>query len=89
MIFVMGWLGFLFTLTAYAGVVTNRLKPDARTYGYLNLISAVFCGYTAADAGVWSITALNVVWGMIATCGLVTKHGLGKHHYLRVIAKQR
>jgi hypothetical protein len=71
MIFVLGWLGFLLTVTAYAGVVTRRLKPETKRYGYLNLVAAVFCGLTAADAGVWSIVALNVVWGIIASCGLL------------------
>lgn len=73
----------MLTVVAYAGIVTGRLKPDTSSYGYLNLLSAVCCGYAAADARVWSITALNVAWGLIATCGLVTKRGLGHHHYLR------
>jgi len=77
MIPILGWLGFLLTLIAYAGVVTQRLKPDRNAYGYLNLFSAVFCGLTAADARVWSIVALNVVWGIIATCGLF--HTAARH----------
>jgi hypothetical protein len=63
MIFLMlGWIGTLMVIVAYALVATSRLKGDSRVVRILNLLGSVCIAIPAAIGGLWNVVALQVVW---------------------------
>lgn len=72
---VIGWIGALLILTAYALLSTGRLQGRSRGYQWLNLVGA--CGFVVNSGwnGAWPSAVLNVVWMAI---GVVTLWRTGR-----------
>lgn len=68
---VIGLLGPLFLLGAYALLSSGRLAPTAPVYQLMNLAGAGVMVWVGVVTNVWSVWVLNGVWSLIAIFGLV------------------
>lgn len=68
---VVGWIGALSLLSAYALVSAGRL--DGRGYGFqlLNLVGAVGLLVNGVYHGAWPSAGLNTVWLVVGGVALV------------------
>jgi len=60
-----GWVGAVGTITAYALVSTSRLAPTSRAFQGTNAVGATLLALSAASAGSWPSTFVNVLWAVI------------------------
>lgn len=72
---LVGWLGALALLTAYALVSTKRMEGDSRAYQLLNLGGSAFLIINTFFYGAYPSTLVNLVWIGIALFALA-KRGL-------------
>lgn len=63
---ILGWLGAVVLLVAYALVSSRRVEGDAASYQYLNLGGSVLLMVNAAFYGAYPSAFVNVVWLGIA-----------------------
>lgn len=68
---IVGLLGPLFLLGAYALLSSGRLQATAPAYQILNLMGAAVMVWVGIVTNVWSVWVLNGVWSLIAVFGLV------------------
>ena len=68
---IVGLLGPLFLLGAYALLSSGRLKATAPAYQILNFMGAAVMVWVGIVTNVWSVWVLNGVWSLIAIFGLV------------------
>jgi ABC-type dipeptide/oligopeptide/nickel transport system permease component len=59
---ILGWIGTLMVIGAYALVVTHHLEGDSWLARVLNLLGSVCIAIPAAIAGLWNVVALQAVW---------------------------
>lgn len=62
---IIGWVGALALLLAYALVSQRRVAGDAASYQVLNLGGSVFLLLNAAYYGAYPSSFVNVVWAGI------------------------
>jgi len=60
-----GWVGAVGTISAYALVSTSRLAPTSRAFQGTNAVGATLLALSAASAGSWPSTFVNVLWAVI------------------------
>lgn len=63
---VLGWLGALVLLVAYALVSTRKVEGDSAGYQYMNLGGSVLLMVNAGFYGAYPSAFVNVVWLGIA-----------------------
>jgi hypothetical protein len=63
---IVGWIGALGILAAYALVSNGRLRPASHAYQGLNLVGAIGLAINTWYYAAYPSTALNVVWAAIA-----------------------
>lgn len=68
---IVGLLGPLFLLGAYALLSSGRLRATSPAYQVLNLLGAAVMIWVGIVTNVWSVWVLNGVWSLIAVFGLV------------------
>lgn len=71
MIHVVGTIGMLLVLGAYALVSLRRIAAASVAFQGLNLVGAGFLAAYSLALGAWATVALNVVWALIALAALV------------------
>jgi len=68
---IVGLLGPLFLLGAYALLSSDKLMPTSPLYQILNLLGASVMVWVGIVTNVWSVWVLNGAWCLIAIFGLV------------------
>jgi len=68
---VVGWIGMACLIGAYVLVTLGRITGPGLTFQLMNLIGGGFLMVNSAYYGAWPSAALNVVWVVIGTVGLV------------------
>lgn len=66
-----GWIGAVFVLSAYLGIISKRLKTNSLLYLFLNLFGAIGILINAFYYRAFPSAILNVAWGVIALYGIV------------------
>ena len=68
---VVGWIGAILILAGYGLLSAGKLNAKSPTYQWLNVVGAL--GFIANSSwnGAWPSAALNLVWVVIGTTGLV------------------
>ncbi|WP_211294536.1 CBU_0592 family membrane protein [Compostimonas suwonensis] len=82
---VIGWLGTLLLLGAYALVTVKRLRVDGWAYQGANLLGGALLMVNTAYLSAWPSAALNLAWLGIGAVGLV--HGRRARLRLRTGAR--
>ncbi len=70
---LIGWLGALVLLTAYAAVSARKMQGDAPVYQALNLIGGTCLIVNTAFYGSYPSTVVNLVWIGVAVLTLARK----------------
>jgi hypothetical protein len=70
---LIGWIGAISLLAAYALVSTRRLAGDAFTYQLLNLTGGAFLIINSFFYGAFPSVGVNLVWIGIAVFALARK----------------
>ncbi len=72
---VVGWIGALLILAAYALLSAGKLDAKSPAYQWLNIFGAI--GFIANSSwnGAWPSAALNVVWVGIGVAALARIFG--------------
>lgn len=68
---IIGLLGPLFLLGAYALLSSGKLMPTSPLYQILNLLGALVMVWVGIVTNVWSVWVLNGTWCLIAIFGLI------------------
>ena len=68
---IVGLLGPLFLLGAYALLSSGRLRAISPAYQVMNLLGAAVMVWVGIVTNVWSVWVLNGVWSLIAVLGLL------------------
>ena len=69
---ILGWIGAVALLVAYALVSRKRLEGDSSLYQVLNLIGSVTLMVNGFFYGAYTSGFLNVIWGSVALYTLWT-----------------
>ena len=67
---VLGWIGMVLVLVAYAMLSTNKIN-NGKLYQILNLIASIFMAIGLLPKNAWFSFALQVAWGMIAIVSII------------------
>lgn len=59
---VIGWIGAILIISAYALLSAGRLQGDSRTYHLMNIFGAIGFVVNSGWNGAFPSAALNVVW---------------------------
>ena len=68
---VAGWIGMALLIGAYALVTTGRILGPSLTFQLMNLVGGGLLMVNSAWYGAWPSAALNLVWVVIGTAGIV------------------
>jgi hypothetical protein len=68
---IIGLLGPLFLLGAYALLSSGKLVATSPLYQVLNLLGASVMAWVGITTNVWSVWVLNGIWSLIALLGLI------------------
>jgi len=68
---VVGLLGPLFLLGAYALLSSGKLVATSPLYQGMNLIGAGVMTWVGFATGTWAVWVLNGTWALIAVLGLI------------------
>lgn len=69
---VLGWIGAILLLLAYAAVSFGRLKGDSSAYQYLNIVASVLLLANTLFYGAYPSSFVNGVWTVIALVAIVS-----------------
>lgn len=73
---ILGWIGVVAILIAYAAVSAKRWNGDSIIYQMLNLIGSMLVIVNSFYNHAYPSVAINVAWILIATYALILrKHG--------------
>lgn len=68
---VLGWIGAVLLVSAYAGNSFGVFKTRALTYQLLNLVASLFLGFNTLMHAAIPSTVINAIWICIAVVSLV------------------
>lgn len=68
---VAGWIGMALLISAYGLVTTGRILGPSLTFQLMNLVGGALLMVNSAWYGAWPSAALNLVWVVIGSVGLV------------------
>ncbi len=72
---VIGWVGALLILGAYALLSSGRLKADTLTYHLMNILGAAGFVVNSGFNGAFPSAAMNVIWIGIGIYALAQRVG--------------
>ena len=67
---ILGWIGMILVLVAYAMLSTNKIN-NGKTYQIINLVASVFMAIGLLPKNAWFSFALQVAWGLIAIISII------------------
>ena len=77
---VLGWIGALLLLLAYALVSFKKLQADSQTYQWLNITASVLLLINTIYYGAYPSSFVNATWTVIAFFAILTiKRNYGKN----------
>jgi hypothetical protein len=68
---VAGWIGMVLLIGAYALVTAGRILGTSLLFQLMNLVGGALLMVNSGYYGAWPSAALNLVWVVIDTTGLV------------------
>jgi len=68
---ILGWIGSIEVIAAYALTSYQKLKPDSITFQLLNLTGAIFLIINSLYKQAYPFTFINSVWSVIAIVAIV------------------
>jgi len=68
---VLGWLGAVLLVIAYAIVSSERVHGRSKLYQSLNIAAGVLLGVNTAWHHAWPSMVVNVIWVVIAAIALM------------------
>jgi hypothetical protein len=68
---VAGWAGMALLIGAYTLVTAGRILGTSLTFQLMNLLGGALLMVNSAWYGAWPSAALNLVWVVIGTVGLL------------------
>ncbi len=68
---VAGWIGMALLIGAYALVTTGRILGPSLAFQLMNLVGGALLMVNSGWYGAWPSAALNLVWVVIGSVGLV------------------
>lgn len=68
---VAGWIGMALLIGAYGLVTAGRILGPSLTFQLMNLVGGALLMVNSGWYGAWPSAALNLVWVVIGTTGLV------------------
>ena len=68
---IAGWIGMALLIGAYALVTTGSILGPSLRFQLMNLVGGALLMVNSAWYGAWPSAALNLVWVVIGTTGLV------------------
>jgi hypothetical protein len=67
---IIGWVGALLILCAYALLSTDRVTSRSRAYQWMNVIGAACFIVNSGWNGALPSATLNIIWMLIGLCAL-------------------
>lgn len=67
---ILGWIGMILVLLAYALLSTNKIK-NGKLYQILNFIAATFMAIGLFPTKAWFSFTLQVIWALIAVISII------------------
>ena len=74
---VMGWMGMVLVLLAYALLSTNKIN-NGILYLILNLVAGVFMAIGLLPKNAWFSFTLQIIWAIIAFVSIIKIRGNDK-----------
>jgi hypothetical protein len=68
---VLGWIGALQILTAYALISLKKVEGDSLFYQLLNIVGSIFLVINTYYWKAFPSTLVNVVWAIIAVFAII------------------
>jgi len=68
---ILGWVGSIEVVTAYALNSSQKIKSDSITFQSLNLTGAIFLIINSLYKEAYPFTFINTVWAVIAVVAIV------------------
>jgi hypothetical protein len=68
---ILGWIGSVLLITAYALNSYQKIKPDSYTFLLLNIVAGIFMIIYSWYYMAFANTLINVVWVIIAVPALI------------------
>ena len=75
---IVGWIGSVLVVGAYALNISGRLRTDAPLYLWANAVGSIGLIINTAYAGAYPSAGVNVVWVFIGLWGLWKRKKLVK-----------
>ncbi len=76
---VLGWIGAVLLLLAYALVSFKKIEADSQTYQWLNITASILLLVNTIYYGAYPSSFVNAVWTIIAFFAILTiKRKYGK-----------
>ncbi len=67
---ILGWIGMVLVLIAYALLSTNKIE-NGKLYQTLNLLAAIFMAIGLFPKNAWFSFSLQIIWGIVALVALI------------------
>jgi len=67
---VLGWIGMILVLLAYALLSTNKIE-NGKLYQILNLVAAVLMAIGLFPTKAWFSFTLQIVWALVAIIAII------------------
>ena len=67
---ILGWIGMVLVLLAYALLSTNKIE-NGKLYQGLNLIAAILMAIGLYPTKAWFSFALQIVWALVALIAII------------------
>jgi hypothetical protein len=68
---ILGWIGSIEVVAAYALNSSQKIKSDSITFQTLNLTGAIFLIINSIYKEAYPFTFINIVWAIIAVVAIV------------------
>ena len=67
---ILGWIGMVLVLLAYALLSTNKIE-NGKLYQGLNLIAAILMAIGLYPTKAWFSFALQIIWALVALIAII------------------
>ena len=67
---ILGWIGMILVLVAYAQLSTNKIE-NGKLYQGLNLAAAILMAIGLFPTKAWFSFTLQVIWGLVALVAII------------------
>ena len=68
---IIGWVGMVLIVCAYASVSFNILDPQSSSYQIMNLVGALGIVYISFKRRAYPPGVLNIIWALIALVAII------------------